>query len=105
MSDNNRIELSEAIRALRQELITIKNEGSKKEITFSVKNVEVELETVIEKEVDGQGGFKIKFCVVDVNAEASGKYKAATKQKIKLSLNPKDENSHADDNLEIRDKE
>ncbi len=80
------LELADVIIALRQELITAQQEGEDKKIRFNVSNVEVELETVVEIAGDGKGGVKIRFGVVDVNAEAGGHYKNATKQKIKLSL-------------------
>lgn len=80
------LELAEVIKALRQELITAQQEGTGKDIRFNVNNVEVELETVVEIAGDGKGGFKIRFGVVEANAEAGGHYKNATKQRIKLSL-------------------
>ena len=83
------LELADVIKALRRELITAQQEGSGKDIRFNVNNVEVELETVVTKEADGKGGFKIKFGVVEANAEGGGKYQTASKQKIKLSLKPK----------------
>ena len=80
------LELAAVIKALRQELITAQQEGTGKDIRFNVNSVEIELETVVEIAGDGKGGFKIKFGVVEANAEAGGHYKNATKQKIKLSL-------------------
>jgi lipopolysaccharide export system protein LptA len=84
------LELAAVIKALRQELINAQQEGTGKDIRFNVNSVEIELETVVEIAGDGKGGFKIKFGVVEANAEAGGHYKNATKQKIKLSLKPKD---------------
>jgi hypothetical protein len=86
MTDNTTLELADVIKALRQELITAQQEGENKDIRFNVNNVEVELETVVEIAGDGKGGFKIKFGVVEANAEGGGHYKNATKQKIKLCL-------------------
>ena len=80
------LELAAVIKALRQELINAQQEGTGKDIRFNVNSVEVELETVVEVAGDGKGGFKIRFGVVEANAEAGGHYKNATKQKIKLSL-------------------
>jgi hypothetical protein len=79
------LELADVIKALRQELITAQQEGTGKDIRFNVSNVEVELETVVEKDANAKAG--VKFWVLDINAE--GKYKNAAKQKIKLSLKPK----------------
>lgn len=82
----NPLELAEVIQALRQELITAQQQGQSETIKFNLNSVEVELETVVEKEIDGKAGGKVKFWVVDANAELNGKYKHAAKQKIKLSL-------------------
>jgi hypothetical protein len=95
MADNitaTTLELAEVIRALRQELIIAQQSGQDEKIRFKVDQVEVELETLVEKEVGGKGSGKIKFWVVDVNAEINGKYKNATRHKIKLSLKPVDKN-------------
>ncbi len=86
MTDNTALELADVIKALREELVKAQRESTDKEIRFNVNNVEVELETVVEKEADGKGGFKIRLGVVDASAEAGAKYKKAIKQKIKLSL-------------------
>ena len=55
------LELADVIKALRQELITAQLEGQDKNIRFNINNVEVELETVIEKEEVAGGGFKTRF--------------------------------------------
>lgn len=92
------LELADVIKALRQELIKAQDEGTDKKIRFNVNNVEVELETVIEKAVDGEGG--VKFWVLDINAKR--KYATATKQKIKLNLKPK---GKAGEELDLSDDE
>jgi len=86
MNNNNPLELAQVINALRQELITAQEEGIDKGIYFNVKNVEVELETVVGKEEVTGGGFKTKFFVIDINADANVKFTNASKQKIKLNL-------------------
>ena len=82
------LELADVIKALRQELINAQQAGQDEKTRFNVNTVEVELETVIEKEVGGKGSGKIRFWVVDADAEVNGKYKNAVRQKIKLSLQP-----------------
>ena len=67
-------------------MINTQQEGKDEKIRFNVNSVEVELETVVEKEVGGTGSGKIRFWVIDVDAEVNSKYKNAAKQKIKLSL-------------------
>ena len=86
MSNNNPLELAQVINALRQELITAQEEGIGTGIRFNVKNVEVELETVVGQEEVAGGGFKTKFFVIDINADANVKFTNASKQKIKLNL-------------------
>lgn len=86
MNNNNPLELAQVINALRQELITAQEEGTGTGIRFNVNNVEVELETVVGKEEVAGGGFKTKFFVIDINADANVKFTNASKQKIKLNL-------------------
>ena len=86
MSDNNPLELAEVLQALRENLTEAQNLGSGQNIKFNVTNVEVELETVVGKEEVAGGGFKTRFFVVDINADANAKYTNASKQKIKLTL-------------------
>jgi len=86
MTDNTTLELADVIKALRQELIKAQQEGQDKNIRFNINNVEVELETVIGKEQVAGGGFKTKFFVIDINADANVKFAHASKQKIKLNL-------------------
>ncbi|QLQ32166.1 MAG: hypothetical protein HZT40_11875 [Candidatus Thiothrix singaporensis] len=59
------------------------------ELKFNLNNIEVEFQTVVEKEGGGEAGGKIKFWVLDIDAKVSGKYKEAATQKVKLSLTPK----------------
>lgn len=80
--NNNPLELAEVIKALRENLIEAQSQGEGQNIRFNVTNVDVELQTVIEKEAGG--GAKVKFWVVEANA--NGKYKDSTTHKIKLSL-------------------
>lgn len=82
----NQLELAEVIQALRTELIAAQQQGQGETIKFNLNTVEVELETVVEKEAGASATGKIKFWVLNADAEVSGKYKHAAKQKIKLSL-------------------
>ncbi len=86
MNNNNPLELAEVINALRQELITAQEKGAGTGIRFNIKNVEVELETVVGKEEVAGVGLKTKFFVIDINADANVKFTNASKQKIKLNL-------------------
>lgn len=87
--------LAEVISALREELNTAKQNAENEDIRFNINNVEIELQTVVEMEGGVEGGGKIKFWVLDIDAKASGKYKNAVTQKIKLSLQVVDESKPA----------
>lgn len=87
------LELADVIKALRQELITAQQAGTDETIQFNVNNIEIELETVVEKEAGVEGSGKIRFWVVDTDVKVQGKYKNASKQKIKLNLEAVDKNN------------
>lgn len=86
MNHENQLELAQVINALRQELITAQAEGTDVGIIFNIKNVEVELETIVGTEEVVGGGIKTKFFVMDMNANANVKFTNASKQKIKFNL-------------------
>jgi hypothetical protein len=109
MNNNSQLELAQVINALRQELVTAQEEGADIGIIFNIKNVEVELETVVGKEDVAGGGFKTKFFVVDINADANVKFANASKQKIKLNLEAVEIIEHSDgtkttNTVKIKDK-
>lgn len=74
------IELGDLVRQLRTELKVLRDEATDEDLVFTVDGVEIELQTVVTKEVSG----KVKFWVV----EAGGKATGAVTQKIKLQLTP-----------------
>jgi len=82
------LELTEVIKELRKNLTRAADYAEGKKIRFNVDSIDVELQTVIEKEGGVELGGKIKFWVLDVDAKASGKYAKATTHKIKLHLKP-----------------
>lgn len=84
-----KLELAEVMKALREEIKLAEWAGQGHDLKFNLNNVEVEFQTVVEKEGGLEGGGKIKFWVLDIDAKASGKYKKSATQKIKLSLTPK----------------
>jgi hypothetical protein len=86
-----KLELAEVIRALRDELYKAKQTGAGETLRFKVNSVDVEFETAVEYVVSADAGGKIKFFVFDVDAKGSAEYKNATTHKIKLSLQPVDE--------------
>ena len=80
---SNEFELAEVIHALRENLTEAQRRGIGADIHFDVSNIDVELQTVVEKEA----GVGLKFKVLSMlEADANGKYKNAVTQKIKLSL-------------------
>jgi hypothetical protein len=79
-----KLELAEVMKALREEIKQAEWAAQGHDLKFNLNNVEVEFQTVVEKEGGLEGG--IKFWVLE--GKASGKYKNAVTQKIKLSLTP-----------------
>lgn len=80
------LELAEVISALREEINIAKQNAENQDIRFNINNVEIELQTVVEYEAGAEASGKVRFWVVDANTKASGKWKDAVTQKIKLSL-------------------
>lgn len=83
-----KLELAAVIKALREELKEAQWAAQGHDIRFNVNNLEVEFQTVVDWEVGGEGGGKIKFWVLDIDAKLNGKYKKSATHKIKLSLKP-----------------
>ncbi|GAB2620547.1 hypothetical protein GCM10027168_60760 [Streptomyces capparidis] len=79
------IELSKVIEELRNELETAVAAGAGRALRFELGPIEVEVEVAITKEKGG--GAKVRFWVVD--AEAQGKLSDAATQRIRLTLEPK----------------
>ena len=102
-----KLELAAVIKALREELNEAKLAGDGHDIRFNVNNVDVEFQTVVDWEVGAEGGGKIKFWVLDVDAKLNGKYKKSAMHKIKLSLTPKqiDPVTGESKNLDLADDE
>lgn len=82
-----KLELAEVMKALREEIKLAEWAAQGHDLTFNLNNIEVEFQTVVEKEGGLEGG--IKFWVLE--GKVSGKYKHAVTQKIKLTLTPEKE--------------
>ena len=82
----HKLELAAVLEALRGELNIAKREGDRDELRFNIDNLEIELQTVVEKKVAGEAGGKIRFWVLDADTKANGEYKDTVTQKIKLTL-------------------
>jgi hypothetical protein len=87
-----KLELAVVIKALREELQQAQITGEGQDIRFQTNSIEVEFQTVVDYEVGAEGGVKIKFLVLDIDAKGTGKYKRSQTHKIKLSLMPRKQN-------------
>ncbi|WP_345010874.1 trypco2 family protein [Streptomyces shaanxiensis] len=66
----NRIELADAVQAVRDELITAAGRSSGQDVTFEVGDIELEFSVELRKEV--MGGVKVKAWVVEAGVDGSG---------------------------------
>ena len=98
----SKLQLADVVQALREELDVAKHQSVGHDVKFNVNNIEVEFQTVVELDTAVEGGGKIKFWVLDVDAKASGKYKRSNTHKIKLSLKPVDTNNDMATNDKVR---
>lgn len=80
----NKLELAEMIKSLRQELIEAQRAGKDEKLRFTVEDVELDLDVVMEAE--GEGGVAAKFYVLTSHFKA--KRKDVVTQKIRLKLKP-----------------
>ena len=92
-----KLELSSVLGELRKEIAKAQLDAKDEGVRFKVKDIDVELQTAIDWEVGGEGGGKIKFWVLDIDAKGSGKYKNVKTHKVKLSLQPLDTNNPGPD--------
>ncbi|CAM5618584.1 MULTISPECIES: trypco2 family protein [Streptomyces] len=66
----NRIELADAVQAVRDELITAAARSAGQDVTFEVGDIELEFGVELRKEVTG--GVKVKAWVVEAGVEGGG---------------------------------
>ena len=86
-----KLELSSVLSALREEMLAAQEDAELEDLRFNVNNVEIELQTVFETEGDIKAGGKLKFWVLDIDAETSGKIKKGTTHTLRLNLEVVDE--------------
>ncbi len=79
------IELSDMIRELRRELNSAMAEGHGATVRFELGPVQIEANVVVNQEAGA--GAKVKFWVVDV--DANGRVAQSRTQRITLTLQPK----------------
>lgn len=80
------LELAEAIRSLRDNLLEAAAQGVDKSIRFAVESVELELAVELRSDVIGKAG--VKAWVVAANTEAS-RGRVGT-HRVKVTLSPRD---------------
>ncbi|MER5644744.1 trypco2 family protein [Streptosporangium sp. NPDC002524] len=85
------IELTTVVKALRSQLTKAVDEAPHEEIRFELGPIELEFSVVVTQE-DNVGG-KIHFWILGV--DGSSKETASSTQRIKLTLQPKSANSTA----------
>jgi Trypsin-co-occurring domain 2 len=86
MSDQPKIPLAEAIRALREELAQAVREGQDEEVRFQVGPVDLEFQVEISKEASGRAG--IAFWLITVGGGSSRS--STTAHTVKINLQPVD---------------
>lgn len=67
---DNRIELADAVQAVRDELITAAGRSSGQDVVFEVGDIELEFSVELRKEA--KGGLKVKAWVVEAGADVGG---------------------------------
>ncbi|SPF05243.1 trypco2 family protein [Streptomyces sp. MA5143a] len=66
----NRIELADAVQAVRDELITAAARSSGQDVIFEVGDIELEFSVELHKEI--KGGLKVKAWVVEAGVDGGG---------------------------------
>lgn len=67
---DNRIELADAVQAVRDELITAAGRSSGQDVVFEVGDIELEFSVELRREA--KGGVKVKAWVVEAGVDGSG---------------------------------
>jgi hypothetical protein len=80
---DNRIELADAVQAVRDELITAAARASgQQDVTFEVGDIELEFSVELRKEI--KGGVKVKAWVVEAGVDGGGGSTRAHRVKVTL---------------------
>ncbi|MFH8374778.1 trypco2 family protein [Streptomyces cyaneofuscatus] len=95
MSDFGDVELSVAVRAIRNELLQAAAEGVDKDVLFEVGPIEMEFEVEIRHEIGAQGGVKAFL----FSASADAKRAKGRRHRVSFTLTPK--NATNGRNLEV----
>lgn len=93
MANENKIELAQMIKGLRQELTTAQNDAGGEDLRFAVDDIEIELEVVAEVGKSDAKGDKVgvKFFAIfstEVAGNETSSDKNLVRNKVKLKLKP-----------------
>lgn len=86
MSDFSEIELSTAVRAIREQLVRAALDGAGAPIRFEVGPIQMDFAVELRREAGAKGG--VKAWVLSAEAEASAS--RATTHRVSFTLTPKD---------------
>jgi len=87
--------LSEAVRAIRDELISAQAQAPRKGVSFELGPIEMEFAVTLSRGADGKAGLQIGVVTLGVGGSVS----AESVHRVKFVLNPKD--AETGDPLEI----
>ena len=86
MSDFEKIELSAAVRAIREELTQAAADGAGEAVRFEVGPIEMEFTVELTREASAKGGVRAWV----MTAEAEAKAARGTTHRVTFTLTPKD---------------
>ncbi|MFC1404473.1 MULTISPECIES: trypco2 family protein [Streptacidiphilus] len=86
MSDFSEIELSTAVRAIREQLVRAALDGAGAPIRFEVGPIQMDFAVELRREAGARGGVKAWV----LSAEAEAKASRATTHRVSFTLTPKD---------------
>jgi hypothetical protein len=98
---DTRIPLADAIRALREELVSAVAEGEGQQVRFDLHSIELELQVQMSREVGGSAG--INLWAVSLGGE--GARSSSATHTVRLSLEPKLETDAGDQPVVLDSKE
>ncbi len=85
MREDSWVELSDAVRGVRQALIKAASEGATSDLRFEVEAVELEFAVDVRRDADGQAGVKVWVA----SLSARGTRSRQTTHRLKVALKPK----------------
>ena len=83
-----RIELSDMIVGLRQELEKARTKAANENLKFKVESIDIEAQVTVSKEANVKGGAKWKFLIFEGGVEGGAGVAKETVQTIRLKLTP-----------------